>query len=70
MDDSFSMPNGITLEDILNSKDDGIYNVTTNAAGPQGCLPLTESLLVNAPSGDIFGMSQNAGMGWEPSKMA
>ena len=70
MDDSFSMPNGITLEDILDSKDDGIYNVTTNAAGPQGCLPLTESLLVDAPSGDIFGMSQNAGVGWAPSKMA
>lgn len=70
MDESFSMPNGIRLEDILDSKDDGIYNVTTNAAGPQGCLPLTESLLVNAPSGHIFGMSQNAGMGWEPSKMA
>jgi putative YjhG/YagF family dehydratase len=69
MDDSLLMPNGITLEDILDSKDDGIYNVTTNAAGPQGCLPLTESLLVDAPSGDIFGMSQNAGMGWEASKM-
>jgi len=84
MDDSFSMPNlsggqtdGITLENILNNKDDGlsgarrsIYNITTNAAGPQGCLPLTENLLVDAPSGDIFGMSQNAGMGWEPAKMA
>ena len=57
------------LEDILDSKDDGIYNITTNAPGPQGQLPLTESLLVDAPSGDIFGMSQNAGMGWEPSKL-
>jgi putative YjhG/YagF family dehydratase len=57
------------LEDILDSKDDGIYNITTNAPGPQGQLPLTESLLVDAPSGDIFAMSQNAGMGWEPSKL-
>ena len=63
------MPNKITLEDILDSKDDGIYNITTNAPGPQGQLPLTESLLVDAPSGDIFGMSQNAGMGWELSKL-
>ena len=63
------MPNKITLEDILDSKDDGIYNITTNAPGPQGQLPLTESLLVDAPSGDIFAMSQNAGMGWEPSKL-
>ena len=64
------MPNGIRLEDILDSKDDGIYEVTTSAAGPKGCLPLTDSFLVDAPSGDIFGMSQNAGMGWEPAKMA
>ena len=63
------MPDKITLEDILDSKDDGIYDITTDAAGPQGCLPLTENLLVDAPSGDIFGMSQNAGMGWEPSEL-
>ena len=63
------MPNKIMPEDILDSKDDGIYNITTNAPGPQGQLPLTESLLVDAPSGDIFAMSQNAGMGWEPSKL-
>ena len=63
------MPNKITLEDILNSNNDGIYNITTNATGPQGHLPLTENLLLDAPSGDIFGMIQNTGMGWEPSKL-
>ncbi len=63
------MPDKITLEDILDSKDDGIYDITTDAPGPQGKLPLTENLLVDAPSGDIFGMSQNAGMGWEPSEL-
>ena len=63
------MPNEIKLEDILDSKDDSIYDITTNAAGPKGNLPLTENLLTNAPSGDIFGMSQNAGMGWNPAKM-
>ena len=63
------MLNAITLEDILDSRDNGIYNITTDAIGPQGRLPLTESLLVDAPSGDIFGMSQNAGMGWEASKL-
>ena len=62
------MPNEIRLEDILDSKDDGIYEITTNAAGPKGYLPLTDSLLVDAPSGDIFGMSHDAGMGWEPAK--
>jgi len=63
------MPDKITLEDILNSKDDRIYDIATNAAGPPGRLPLTENLLANSPSGDIFGMSQNVGMGWEPSKL-
>jgi len=64
------MPDKISLEDILDSKDEGIYDITTNAPGPQGELPLTENLLVDSPSGDIFGMSHNVGMGWEPSKLA
>jgi putative YjhG/YagF family dehydratase len=64
------MPDKITLEDILDSRDHSIYEVTTDAPGSQGELPLTEDLLVDSPSGDIFGMSQNTGMGWEPSKLA
>jgi putative YjhG/YagF family dehydratase len=63
------MPKGIPLEDILDSRNDSIYDIATNAPGPKGRLPLTESLLVDAPSGDIFGMSQSAGMGWEPAKL-
>lgn len=34
--------------------------------GSQGKLPLSEELLLNAPSGDLFGLTQNAGMGWNP----
>ena len=63
------MPDKITLEDILDSKDDYIYDISTRAAGPQGGLPLTEDILVKSPSGKIFGMSHSAGMGWEPSKL-
>jgi len=63
------MPVKITLEDILDSKDDYIYDISTSAAGPQGGLPLTEDILVKSPSGKIFGMSHSAGMGWEPSKL-
>lgn len=59
----------IKLEDILDSKDHSIYDIITNAAGPRGQLPLTEKILIDSPSGDIFGMSQNAGMGWEPSEL-
>ena len=64
------MPNKITLEDILDDKDNSIYDISTSAAGPQGGLPLTEDMLVESPSGEIFGMSHSAGMGWEPAKLA
>ena len=29
-----------------------LFDVATNAPGPQGALPLTEDMLLNAPSGD------------------
>ena len=32
--------------------------------GPSGRLPLTPDMLRNEPSGTIFGLTQNAGMGW------
>ena len=41
----------------------------TTAAGPGGKLPLTEELLREAPSGDLFGWTQNAGMGWNPAEL-
>jgi putative YjhG/YagF family dehydratase len=40
----------------------------TRARGPEGRLPLTPELLRDAPSGDLFGMTQNAGMGWKPEE--
>lgn len=48
---------------------DGVYSVATRAAGPAGALPLTESMLRERPSGDIFGLTQNAGMGWNPEAL-
>ena len=44
-------------------------DVTTHAAGPAGALPLSAEMLLNQPSGNLFGLSQNAGMGWEPSRL-
>ncbi len=38
--------------------------------GPAGALPLTEEMLRNAGSGHLFGMTQNAGMGWDPAEVA
>jgi putative YjhG/YagF family dehydratase len=41
----------------------------TRARGPEGRLPLTPELLREAPSGDLFGMTQSAGMGWAPAEL-
>jgi xylonate dehydratase len=43
--------------------------VRTAGAGPSGRLPLTAEMLRERPSGDIFGWTQNAGMGWDPREM-
>jgi xylonate dehydratase len=45
-----------------------LYDVETAAEGPSGLLPLTPEFLRERPSGDVFALSQNAGMGWEPSR--
>ena len=59
----------IAFEEILDSQEPGIYDLQTNAAGPEGSLPLAEEMLLNWPSGDIFAMTQNAGMGWAPTEL-
>ncbi|UOQ46541.1 YjhG/YagF family D-xylonate dehydratase [Halobacillus salinarum] len=46
-----------------------ITDIRTKAPGPSGALPLTDQMLRNSPSGDLFGLSQNVGMGWEPDKL-
>lgn len=46
-----------------------LYDIHTHGAGPQGQLPLTEQMLLDLPSGDLFGMTQNAGMGWDPNQL-
>jgi putative YjhG/YagF family dehydratase len=53
---------------VLDS-DSRVFDVVTTAAGPQGSLPLDDDMLRNWPSGDLFGLSQNAGMGWDPAAM-
>ncbi len=55
---------------ILDSTDPSIYEVTTKADGPAGSLPLTDAMLKEWPSGDLFGLSQNAGMGWTAAEVA
>lgn len=56
-------------ERLLDSGDSSIYALRTHAPGPSGRLPLTEELLRTAPSGDLFGWTQNVGMGWAPERL-
>ena len=58
-----------TMDQAASAATPDIYQIQTKAAGPMGRLPLTEEMLLNRPSGDIFGLSQDAGMGWEPSEV-
>jgi putative YjhG/YagF family dehydratase len=53
----------------FDSEEPGLLDVVTHAAGPAGTLPLTAEMLRDRPSGDLFGWSQNAGMGWDPSAL-
>ena len=53
----------------VDNDDVSLFEVQTNAPGPTGSLPLDEEFLRNAPSGDIFGLTQDAGMGWSPRRL-
>ena len=46
-----------------------LYRISTKAAGPGGKLPLTGEMLRQEPSGNLFALSQNAGMGWRPAEL-
>jgi putative YjhG/YagF family dehydratase len=54
---------------LIDSDDPAIYELRTNAPGPEGRLPLTEQMLRESPSGDIFGLTQDVGMGWRPDAL-
>ncbi|RSL33961.1 YjhG/YagF family D-xylonate dehydratase [Salibacterium salarium] len=61
------MYNSIT--ELMKPLNKDSYNIQTKAKGPEGSLPLNENMLLHSPSGDLFGLSQNVGMGWEPGKL-
>src|SRR5690242_15449315 len=61
-------PASSSLHELLNpGAGDEIYDVRTSAAGPLGRLPFDDAMLRNWVSGDLFGLTQDAGMGWDPS---
>ena len=60
----------VDFEDVVGDADDSVYAVVTTARGPIGPLPLTEEMLRDRPSGDVFGLTQSAGMGWPAAELA
>jgi putative YjhG/YagF family dehydratase len=46
-----------------------LYAVLTKQPGPAGSLPLTPDDLLHRASGDIFGWTQDVGMGWKPAEL-
>jgi len=46
-----------------------LLRVATHAPGPAGALPLSAEMLLTEPSGNLFGLTQNAGMGWDPARL-
>src|SRR6266851_84296 len=53
----------------FNSKSNELYDIHTHVRGPEGILPITELMLHQRPSGDLFGLGQDAGMGWHPGSL-
>ena len=58
--------NNTSTNPIIDSGDESLFDIHTRAQGPKGSLPLTAEMLLNRPSGDLFGLTQDAGMGWDP----
>jgi putative YjhG/YagF family dehydratase len=54
---------------IFDSNDPSLYDVRSRARGPQGALPITPEMLLHRPSGETFGLAQDAGMGWDPAAL-
>jgi putative YjhG/YagF family dehydratase len=60
-----SMTNPVSIE----AENSHFYAVQTHATGPQGALPLDADFLRTVPSGDLFGLTMDAGMGWPATEL-
>ncbi|MCB8976605.1 MAG: YjhG/YagF family D-xylonate dehydratase [Ardenticatenaceae bacterium] len=61
-------PTTPTLENILGDAH-FVATARLQGDGPDGRLPITEEMLRQEPSGNLFGLTQNAGMGWQPTEI-
>ena len=59
----------ISARQVFESEASLLSDISTHAKGPEGSLPIDAEMLLTQPSGNLFGLSQNAGMGWELSRV-
>lgn len=59
----------ISSKEVLHIEPDVLQDLRTHAAGPIGKLPLSSTMLLTEPSGNLFAFSQNAGMGWPAEQL-
>jgi putative YjhG/YagF family dehydratase len=59
----------IPFDEIVDSRDESLYEIRARLPGPAGRLPLTHQTLLERPCGDLFGWTQSAGMGWDPAQL-
>ncbi|MEO8611720.1 MAG: YjhG/YagF family D-xylonate dehydratase [Chloroflexota bacterium] len=57
-----------SLDQILDSAD-SVKHTRTHSHPREGKLALTESMLLEESSGNLFGLTQNVGMGWDPQEV-
>jgi putative YjhG/YagF family dehydratase len=61
-----AVPDAMSVND---TGDPSIFALVPARPGPTGALPLEPADLLRRPSGDLFGWTQNVGMGWRPSEL-
>jgi putative YjhG/YagF family dehydratase len=54
---------------VFEAQDSRLFDIRPRQPGPSGALPIKAEDLLYRPSGDIFGLTQNAGMGWDPARL-
>ncbi len=57
------------MRNYFDSPEPGLFDVPTRSRGPAGSLPFTGEMLLNRPSGDLFGWTMDAAMGWQPATL-
>lgn len=59
----------MNLSSLFDGAAGAVLKPRTKADGPQGSLPITGEQLRSYPSGHLFGMTLDAGLGWDPKAL-